>query len=108
MSWLNWLTGQPNNDRHDDRVERAERYIVESGGHGIADHYNMQGVRDSIRQWAGMPDFTIAESIDVVNRVRAQRGWGTVAEDEYLSDDPEIPQGYCSKCGFTHSGRACW
>lgn len=103
MNILRWVSGHPKTDR----VARAARYILESGAHGTAAHYNMQAVRDTIRQWAGIPDFTVAEAIETVNRIRAQRGWTPVAEHEYRSDDPDIPTKYCSRCDFFHNGRAC-
>ena len=89
------------------RIEQAARYIVDSNAHGTAAHYNMSAVRDTIRRWAGIPDFTIAEAIETVNRIRAQRGWTPVREHEYRNDDPEFSLYYCVRCGFTHNERPC-
>lgn len=93
------------NESEQDRLTQAEAHISECKG--VYDHYNMQGVVDTVRQFTNVKDFTVQEAVQVVNKKRAEMGWGPVRDEEILSTDPEIGSVFCLRCRIRHSGGQC-
>jgi len=99
------LLGGSSNESEQDRLAQAEAYVGQCKG--VYDHYNMQGVVDSVRQFTNVKDFTVVEAVQVVNKKRAECGWEPVRDEEILSTDPEIGSVFCLRCRIRHSGGQC-
>jgi hypothetical protein len=93
------------NESEQDRLTQAEAHISQCKG--VYDHYNMQGVVDTVRQFTNVKDFTVVEAVQIVNKKRAERGWEPVCDEEILSTDPEIGSVFCLWCRIRHSGGQC-
>jgi len=104
MGFLKHLFGGA--DNQDNRLEQVEIFMNQ-GSKAIYDHYNMQGVVDSVRQFTDVKDFTVKEAVQVVNKKRAQRGWEPVHPEEILSSDPDKGSVFCRRCRMQHSGGQC-
>jgi hypothetical protein len=99
------LFGGSSQQNQEDRLAQAEAHISQC--RGVFDHYNMQGVVDTVRQFTDVKDFTVQEAVQVVNKKRAEYGWGPVRAEEILSSDPDIDSVFCLRCRIRHSGGQC-
>src|SRR5579871_4399861 len=54
------------NESEQDRLTQAEAHISQCKG--VYDHYNMQGVVDTVRQFTNVKDFTVVEAVQIVNK----------------------------------------
>lgn len=105
MGILSSLFGGASKASQEDRLAQAEAYVGQCKG--VYDHYDMQGVVDSVRQFTDVKDFTVREAVEVVNKKRAEHGWESVHDEEILCSDSEVKSVYCWRCRMRHSGGQC-